>query len=71
MTSLVFMQQEKYLCTAVTRPGAHGAVGAALAAPTFCPKMGVSTVGVSDDIVHLFFYDFPLHNYRSSMSITI
>ena len=26
------------------RPGAHGAVGAALAAPTFGPKMGVSNM---------------------------
>ena len=25
-----------------SRPGAHGAVGTALAAPTFGPKMGVS-----------------------------
>ena len=27
-----------------TTPGAHGAVGAALAAPTFGPKMGVSNM---------------------------
>ena len=34
------------------RPGAHGAVGAALAAPTLGPKMGVSIyVGVSDVIL--------------------
>ena len=28
------------------RPGAHGAVGAALATPTFSPKMGVSNMWV-------------------------
>ena len=34
------------------RPGAHGAVGAALAAPTFGPKMGVCNyLGVSDIVL--------------------
>ena len=47
-----------------TRPGAHGAVGAALAAPTFGPKMGVSNMWAClMSIVHLFFNHC---NYRSS-----
>ena len=46
------------------RPGAHGAVGAALAAPTFGPKMGVSNMWAClMSIVHLFFNHC---NYRSS-----
>ena len=46
------------------RPGAHGAVGAALAAPTFGPKMGVS-----DAIVHLFFNHCTNSLCRSSITI--
>ena len=41
----------------VYRPGAHGAVGTALAAPTFAPQMGVSNyVGVSDIGVSNYMY---------------